>query len=87
MPTTVKVAAGEIKGELGEITMLHTMGRIPAKRAVVAGLGKSGDWVHLDIAGTSTASGNKGHLVKGATGAPTRTLAQLAVDLASQMVG
>ena len=40
------------------------------------------DWVHLDIAGTATASGNKGHLVKGATGVPTRTLAQLAVDLA-----
>ena len=40
------------------------------------------DWVHLDIAGTSTASGNKGHLVKGATGVPTRTLAQLAMNLA-----
>ena len=41
------------------------------------------DWVHLDIAGTSTAAGSKGHLVKGATGVPTRTLAQLAVDLAA----
>ena len=40
------------------------------------------DWVHLDIAGTSTASSSKGHLVKGATGVPTRTLAQLAVNLA-----
>ncbi len=40
------------------------------------------DWVHLDIAGTSTASSNKGHLVKGATGVPTRTLAQLAINLA-----
>ena len=40
------------------------------------------DWVHLDIAGTSTAASSKGHLVKGATGVPTRTLAQLAVDLA-----
>ena len=40
------------------------------------------EWVHLDIAGTSTASSSKGHLVKGATGVPTRTLAQLAVDLA-----
>ena len=39
------------------------------------------EWVHLDIAGTSTASGNKGHLVKGATGVPTRTLAQLAMNL------
>jgi leucyl aminopeptidase len=41
------------------------------------------EWVHLDIAGTSTASGNKGHLVKGATGVPTRTLAQLAMNLAN----
>ena len=41
------------------------------------------EWVHLDIAGTSTASSAKGHLVKGATGVPTRTLAQLAVNLAS----
>ena len=41
------------------------------------------DWVHLDIAGTSTAAASKGHLVKGATGVPTRTLAQLALDLAA----
>ncbi len=42
------------------------------------------DWIHLDIAGTSTASSSKGHLVKGATGVPTRTLAQLAVNLAKE---
>ncbi len=41
------------------------------------------DWVHLDIAGTSTASNARGHLVKGATGVPTRTLAQLAMNLAN----
>ena len=41
------------------------------------------DWVHLDIAGTSTASNNRGRLVKGATGVPTRTLAQLAMNLAN----
>ena len=40
-------------------------------------------WVHLDIAGTSTATGARGHLVKGATGVPTRTLAQLAIELAN----
>jgi len=39
-------------------------------------------WVHLDIAGTSTAEKAQGHLVKGATGVPTRTLARLAVKLA-----
>ena len=39
-------------------------------------------WVHLDIAGTSTSEKANGHLVKGATGVPVRTLAQLAVNLA-----
>lgn len=32
---------GEIKGKQGEITLLHTFGRLPAKRVVVAGLGDS----------------------------------------------
>ena len=34
------VAAGEIKGKLGENTLIHALGRIPAKRVIVAGLGK-----------------------------------------------
>ena len=40
-------------------------------------------WVHLDIAGTSTSDKASGYLVKGATGVPVRTLAQLAMDLAA----
>ena len=40
-------------------------------------------WAHLDIAGTSTSEKAAGYLVKGATGAPARTLAQLAVNLAN----
>ena len=39
-------------------------------------------WAHLDIAGTSTSDKVSGYQVKGATGAPARTLAQLAVNLA-----
>ena len=39
-------------------------------------------WAHLDIAGTSTSDKAAGHLVKGATGVPVRTLAQLALNLA-----
>ncbi len=39
-------------------------------------------WAHLDIAGTSTSERTAGHLVKGATGVPARTLARLALDLA-----
>ena len=40
-------------------------------------------WVHLDIAGTSTADRTKGYQVKGATGVPARTLAKLACNLAN----
>ena len=38
--------------------------------------------VHLDIAGTSTSDRASGYLLKGATGVPVRTLAQLADYLA-----
>ena len=39
-------------------------------------------WVHLDIAGASTSDRASGYLLKGATGVPVRTLAQLADYLA-----
>lgn len=39
-------------------------------------------WIHLDIAGTSTSDRLTGYKTKGATGCPTRTLVQLACDLA-----
>ena len=34
------ISQGEIKGKLGEVTIIHSLGRLPADRAVVAGLGK-----------------------------------------------
>lgn len=34
------VEQGEIKGKLGEITLVHSLGRLPSDRVVVAGLGK-----------------------------------------------
>lgn len=37
---TQLIATGEIKGKLGELTLLHTLGKIPARRVVIAGLGK-----------------------------------------------
>ena len=40
-------------------------------------------WAHLDIAGTSTSEKVSGYQVKGATGTPARTLAQLAVNLSN----
>ncbi|MGP8080743.1 MAG: leucyl aminopeptidase [Dehalococcoidales bacterium] len=40
---TKLIKQGEIKGKLGEVSILHTMGKIPAGKAVILGLGKSQD--------------------------------------------
>lgn len=42
------------------------------------------EWAHLDIAGTFLADKEKGHMVKGATGVPTRTLVRLVQNLAGE---
>ncbi|TET25598.1 MAG: leucyl aminopeptidase [Dehalococcoidia bacterium] len=34
------ISQGEIKGKLGEITVIHSLGKLPAHRVVVVGLGK-----------------------------------------------
>jgi len=34
------ISQGEIKGKLNEITIIHSLGKLPAARAVIAGLGK-----------------------------------------------
>ena len=39
-------------------------------------------WAHLDIAGTYMSDKEKGYIVKGGTGVPTRTLVDLAMNLA-----
>ena len=49
------IADGEIKGKLGELTLIHTIDRIPAKRVVVVGLGKSEDF---DTAAVRRVSGD-----------------------------
>ncbi|MSQ28416.1 MAG: leucyl aminopeptidase [Dehalococcoidia bacterium] len=38
---TQLIADGDIKGKLGEFTMIHSFGKLPSKRVVVAGLGKA----------------------------------------------
>ena len=38
------IADGEIKGKKGEITIIHTLGKIAPARVVVAGLGKASDF-------------------------------------------
>ncbi len=37
------ISQGEIKGKLGENTLVHSLGKLPAARVVVAGLGKETD--------------------------------------------
>jgi leucyl aminopeptidase len=37
------ISQGEIKGKLNEITMVHSLGKLPAARVVVTGLGKQQD--------------------------------------------
>ena len=34
------IQEGEVKGKLGEVTLVHTLGKIPPKRVAVVGLGK-----------------------------------------------
>lgn len=38
------IADGEIKGKLGEVTIIHTLGKLPSPRVAVAGLGKAADF-------------------------------------------
>ncbi len=35
------VSQGEIKGKLNEVTLVHSLGKLPSPRVIVAGLGKS----------------------------------------------
>ena len=45
---------GEIKGKPGQITIVHTLGKLPGSRVVICGLGKE-DKLNLDIIRNSTA--------------------------------
>ncbi len=38
------IAQGDIRGKSGELTLIHTLGKIPAPRVIVAGLGKQQDF-------------------------------------------
>lgn len=38
------IRSGEVKGKLNELHVLHTLGKIPARLAVVAGMGKRAEW-------------------------------------------
>jgi len=38
------IKSGEVKGKLNELHVLHTLGKIPARLVVVAGMGKRDEW-------------------------------------------
>jgi leucyl aminopeptidase len=38
------IASGDIRGKLGEFTLVHSLGRLPSPRVIVAGLGKSSEF-------------------------------------------
>jgi len=49
------IAEGEIKGKYGELTLIHTLGRLPSPRVLVVGLGKEPEF-RLDRVRDLTAS-------------------------------
>ncbi len=49
------VKEGEIKGELGEVTVIHTFGKVPAERVAVVGLGKKDEFGTDEIRTASAA--------------------------------
>jgi len=58
------IGQGEIKGKLNEITIIHSLGKLPAARVVVVGLGKkeelSQDRVRMAVGGTCRLLQQKG---------------------------
>ncbi|MDD5647449.1 MAG: leucyl aminopeptidase [Dehalococcoidia bacterium] len=38
------ISSGEVKGKLYEMHVLHTLGKIPSRLAIVAGMGKQAEW-------------------------------------------
>jgi len=86
---TQLIKQGEIKGKVGEITVIHSLGKLPAARVVVAGLGKkdelSKDKVRRVVAETCRLLRKKGvdNLASIAQGAE---IAGISVESAAQAI-
>ncbi len=52
------IADGEIKGKKGELTLIHTLGKLPSARVVVVGLGKQADF-NAEVVRVVTASSSR----------------------------
>jgi len=62
------IKSGEVKGNLNELHVLHTLGKVPARVVVVAGMGKRAEWDSdrlRDMAGEAVRALRK-HKVKSA---------------------
>jgi leucyl aminopeptidase len=72
----------QIKSDIADIKNIGNRygGAITAAKFLEEFVNKT-PWVHLDIAGTYETDKEKGHLVKGATGIPVRTLVNLVLSL------
>jgi len=75
----------QLKSDVADIKNIGTRwgGAITGARFIGEFAGDT-PWVHLDIAGTSDTDKEKGHLTKGGTGVPVRTLVNLAAALADE---
>jgi leucyl aminopeptidase len=67
---TQLIAEGEVKGKFKELTLVHTLGRLPSPRVLVAGLGKQ-DKFSLDRVRDVTATALRHLRRKGVTSAAT----------------
>jgi leucyl aminopeptidase len=86
---TQLISQGEIKGKLNEITIIHSLGKIPTDRVVVAGLGKqpelSPDRVRGVVAETCRQLRQKG-ADSIATSAQGAGIAGISLEVAAQAV-
>lgn len=69
------IAAGEIRGKKGELATIHTLGKIPAKRIVIVGLGASRD-LSIDVIRSATGDALRALRGSGARRIATTILAE-----------
>ena len=75
----------QIKSDVADIKNVggRSAGSITAAK-FLAEFAEDTPWAHLDIAGTYFSDKERGYIVKGGTGVPTRTLIDLAMELAQE---
>lgn len=80
---------GEIKGKKGELTVIHTFGKMPAGRVIVAGLGKKTDFNTGTIRDTYAAIARKLQSLKidkAATKLIKHSVRKISIEIESQSI-